>query len=82
MCVFLQGSVIPVPLMPEPLQQVLNWFPFRYVADLPFRLYSGSIAGSDALFQIGIQVIWAIGLLMLGSIAFNCVLRRVIIQGG
>jgi len=79
---FLQGSVIPVPLMPKSLQTVLNFLPFRYAADLPFRLYSGSIAGTDALFQIGVQALWIVGLLALGSLAFKRVLRRVVIQGG
>ena len=79
---FLQGSIIPIPLMPEAMQRVLNFFPFRYAADLPFRLYSGNIAGADALFQVGIQLIWTVILLFLGNIAFKRVLKRVVIQGG
>lgn len=79
---FLQGSVIPIPLMPKPLQHILNWLPFRYAADLPFRLYSGSIAGGDALLQVGIQLLWIVVLLAFGNIAFKGVLRRVVIQGG
>lgn len=79
---FLQGSIIPIPLMPEPLQRALNFFPFRYAADLPFRLYSGNITGNDALFQIGIQFFWIAVLLILGSFAFKKIMRRVVIQGG
>jgi ABC-2 type transport system permease protein len=79
---FLQGSVIPIPLMPTWLQNVLNWLPFRYTSDLPFRIYSGNIAGVDALFQIGIELIWVIGLFILGAWAFRQVLRRVVVQGG
>ncbi|MDR1463796.1 MAG: ABC-2 family transporter protein [Oscillospiraceae bacterium] len=79
---FLQGSVIPIPLMPKPLQQVLNFFPFRYAVDLPFRLYSGNIAGSDALVQLGIQLAWVVGLVLLGYWAFGRVLKKVVIQGG
>jgi ABC-2 type transport system permease protein len=79
---FLQGSVIPIPLMPEPLQRILNFFPFRYAADLPFRLYSGNISGNDALFQIGIQALWTVGLLVLGSFFFKRVMRRIVIQWG
>jgi len=79
---FLQGSIIPIPLMPESLQKLLNWFPFRYAADLPFRLYSGSISGGNAIFQIGIQFIWTVALLILGAVAFKYVLRRIVIQGG
>ena len=79
---FLQGSVIPIPLMPEALQRVLNFLPFRYASDLPFRLYSGHISGADALFQIAVQLLWIIFLMALGSLAFRRVMRRVVIQGG
>jgi ABC-2 type transport system permease protein len=79
---FLQGSVIPIPLMPTWLQNVLNWLPFRYTTDLPFRIYSGNIAGTDALFQIGIELVWIIGLLLLGAWAFRRLLRRIVVQGG
>lgn len=79
---FLAGSVIPVPLMPLWLQKVLNFLPFRYTADLPFRLYSGSIAGSGAFFQIFIQLFWIVMLLFTGNLMFRQILRRIVIQGG
>jgi len=79
---FLQGALIPIPLMPRPLQIALNFLPFRYLSDLPFRLYSGGIAGVDALTQISIQITWIVGLMFFGGIAFRKVLRRAVIQGG
>ncbi len=79
---FLQGSIIPIPLMPQAWQKTLDFLPFRYAADLPFRVYSGSISGRDALFQISIQMVWILALISLGSLAFKQVLRRVVIQGG
>ncbi|MDR3086070.1 MAG: ABC transporter permease [Christensenellaceae bacterium] len=79
---FLQGSILPIPLMPPWLQRILDFLPFRYVADLPFRLYSGNIAGSEALFQIGVQVLWIAALLFLGQICFRRILGRVVVQGG
>ncbi len=79
---FLSGLVIPVPLMPLWLQRLLDFFPYRYVADLPLRLYSGSIAGGDAAFQLCIQAIWTVGLFMFGSWAMSRALRRAVIQGG
>ena len=79
---FLQGSVIPIPLMPEGLQRVLSFLPFRYASDLPFRLYSGNISGADALFQICVQFVWIVALLALGNLAFKRIMRRVVIQGG
>jgi ABC-2 type transport system permease protein len=79
---FLMGSILPIPLMPDFLQRVLDFLPFRYIADLPFRVYSGNIAGGDAVRQIGIQIAWLIGLAFLGSLAFKRITRRIVIQGG
>lgn len=79
---FLAGQIIPIPLMPEWLQHILNFLPYRYISDLPFRLYSGNISGYDAVFQIGVQVAWILGLCLLGKLAFGKVTRRIVIQGG
>jgi len=82
MAEFLMGAVIPIPLMPQVLQDILNWLPFRYISDLPFRVYSGNISGVDALLQIGVQVAWIVLLTWLGNLAFRRVTRKIVIQGG
>jgi ABC-2 type transport system permease protein len=79
---FLSGQILPIPLMPPWLQTMLNFFPYRYISDLPFRLYSGHISGADAVFQIGVQLAWIVGLFLLGKLAFRRVMRRIVIQGG
>ncbi len=79
---FFSGGVVPIPLMPSWLQNVLSWLPFRYVADLPLRIYSGNIAGAEALRGIAIQIGWAAALVLLGQIALRRALSRTVIQGG
>jgi ABC-2 type transport system permease protein len=79
---FLSGQILPIPLMPQWLQTMLNFFPYRYISDLPFRLYSGHISGAEAAVQIGVQLAWIVGLLLLGKLAFRRVMRRIVIQGG
>lgn len=79
---FLMGSLIPIPLMPAWLQRALDFFPFRYMSDLPFRLWSGHIAGWDAAWQIAMQALWIVALVLLGRFCFGRVLKRVVIQGG
>ncbi|MFD1954381.1 ABC transporter permease [Paenibacillus thailandensis] len=79
---FFSGLIIPVPLMPDWLQSIVNALPFRYTADFPFRVYSGHIPPSEALAGIGIQAVWLIGLAVLGKLAFDKVLARVVVQGG
>jgi ABC-2 type transport system permease protein len=79
---FLMGALIPIPFMPEGLQRVLRWLPFRYLADFPFRIYSGSIGGPEVLWGMGIQVFW-IGLLVLGGFyGFRRIFKGLVIQGG
>jgi ABC-2 type transport system permease protein len=79
---FLMGGLIPIPLMPTWLQRILNWFPFRYIADLPFRLYSGNISGADALRQVAVQLVWLALLLIVGKLCFKRIFRNIVIQGG
>jgi ABC-2 type transport system permease protein len=79
---FLMGSIVPVPLMPKLLQQILDFLPFRYAADLPFRIYSGNIAGKDALSGIALQFVWIIILMLIGGFCFKKIQKRLLIQGG
>jgi len=79
---FLMGAILPIPFMPPVLQRVCNALPFRYAADFPFRLYSGNIAGSEALLGLGVQVLWLFALICLGLWGFRSALKRLVIQGG
>jgi ABC-2 type transport system permease protein len=79
---FFAGLIIPIPLMPEWLQNVAYLLPFRLTADFPFRVYSGHIPQNEAIIGIFEQFVWLMILVWLGRIAMNKVLRRVVVQGG
>lgn len=79
---FLAGSVIPIPLMPSGVRSIVECLPFRYIADFPFRIYSGHIALSEGLFGLCIQWAWLMILVYLGSSWMRHQLKRVSIQGG
>lgn len=79
---FFAGCILPIPLMPVFLQRILDYFPFRYTADLPFRLYSGSITGTQAAAQIVLQGLWILILGLFGMYALRRTMGRVVIQGG
>lgn len=79
---FLAGMVIPVPLMPQWLQNIVYILPFRWSADFPFRVYSGHIPKEEALIGIGIQLIWLLVLVGVGRIAMASALRKIVVQGG
>ncbi|TCM96510.1 ABC-2 type transport system permease protein [Paenibacillus sp. BK033] len=79
---FLAGMIIPVPLMPNWMQAVTYALPFRWTADFPFRVYSGQIPQSEAVWGILIQFIWLAALILLGRWCLKRALRQIVIQGG
>lgn len=81
-CGILGGMYIPLPLMPQSVQNVLNFLPFRFVADLPIRIYIGNISLSSALIFISIALAWLIGLILLGKLLLSKALKKTVIQGG
>ncbi len=76
------GLIIPLPLFPDWLQPVLYWQPFRGLADVPFRIYSGHIAASQALQEILLQCMWAALIVLFGLWLLDVARRRVVVHGG
>ena len=79
---FFAGMVVPIPLMPEWLQQIVYLLPFRLTADFPFRVYSGHIPNGEAMEGIFIQLAWLLVLVFFGKIALQKAMKKVIVQGG
>lgn len=79
---FLAGQYVPIPMLPKAVQTVLNFFPFRYVSDLPFRIYVGHINGMDALFQIALQIVWFIFIVFMSKLIMSRKLKKLVVQGG
>jgi len=79
---FFAGQIIPLPMLSEGVQRVFSFLPFRYVSDLPYRIYIGNINGYDALIQIGIQLAWLIGIVVISKLVMNRKLKKIVVQGG
>lgn len=79
---FFAGMIIPLPLMPDWLQQVAYVLPFHFTADFPFRVYSGHIPQEEAIKGLVQQSVWLIVLVGIGYAALGRALRRVVVQGG
>ena len=78
----LSGLAVPLPLFPKFLQKVANLFPFRYIGDLPFRIYSGNISVTDGLKSILIQILWIVVIAILGYMLSKKILKKVVVNGG
>ena len=78
----LAGGTIPISFFPGFLQKIAYILPFRYIADLPFRIYSGNMTISNAIPDLIGGLIWLITLLLFGYILSLKATRKAVIQGG
>ena len=78
----LGGLFIPLPLMPQSIQNVINFLPFRFVTDLPLRIYIGNVSIMSGLMYIGIAIAWLVALIAIGQLLMKMVCKNAIIQGG
>ena len=76
------GLIVPLPLFPDWLQPYLYWQPFRGMADVPFRIYSGHIPVSEAFFEIAMQWIWFVVIVVFGYRLLMRARTKLVVQGG
>jgi len=76
------GMVIPLPLYPAWAQPILNFLPFRGMADAPFRLFLGNLPPSAAPGIVAQQLIWTALFVVAGRQLLARGTRRLIVQGG
>jgi ABC-2 type transport system permease protein len=76
------GCTVPLTFFPKLLKKIAYILPFRYIADTPFRIYSGNVGIDLAIKYIFIQIIWIILLYIIGNLLMNNVLKKATVQGG
>lgn len=79
---FLSGGVIPLPFFPAPVLAVARLLPFAAMQNMPLLIYSGNIAGLDAIKGIFFQLFWLAVLFLIGQFTMHRALKKVIVQGG
>lgn len=80
-CVF-SGMIVPIPLMPKSVQKVLEYLPFRFLSDTPFRVYIGSIGVKDGLISLLFGILWFAVLVCIGKLLLKSSTKKVVVQGG
>lgn len=79
---FLSGGVIPLPFMPAKMAVFLEHTPFGAMENLPFRIYSGNIAGAEMIKFVLLQIFWCAVLILIGRLWMKASLKKVVVQGG
>ncbi len=55
---FMSGTVVPLSLLPFPVQVVAGILPFRWMMAFPIELLLGRLSVTDALLSFGVQLLW------------------------
>ncbi|NKB67383.1 MAG: hypothetical protein GKR89_10010 [Candidatus Latescibacteria bacterium] len=76
------GMLVPLPLLPDWAQPVLEWLPFRGLVDVPFRLYLGHLPAEQLPALLAHQLLWSAALIGLGYYLLHRHARRLVVQGG
>lgn len=80
--IVLSGNLIPLALFPDWMQLALFVQPFAGLVDIPFRIYSGNLAGPTAWAGIGLQAFWTVAIVAVGRVWMARVMGRLSMQGG
>ena len=59
---FLSGALFPLDILPQAIQNILNFLPFPYLIFFPLQVYLGKITGVVLLKGMFISIFWAIAL--------------------
>lgn len=78
----LSGSIIPLWFFPGWFQNILGFFPFMYIYQLPLSIYIGQISGVQIAEQMGIQIFWAAFFGLLFYVIQKKSVANVLVQGG
>ena len=76
------GALIPLVFFPGWLQSVAAILPFQGMISTPALTYLGRLDAPTTALMIGLQAAWAIGLILLGRLAWRGAVKAVTINGG
>jgi len=76
------GMIVPLPLFPDKLRNILNLLPFGGLVDIPVRFFTGEIHFNNLPRYFGFQCFWAIILYILGQWILNKKIKDLVVQGG
>ncbi len=72
----LSGRLVPLELMPEWVEALAAWFPFKWTFQFPIDTLIGRLTPAEIATGIGIQIAWTAGLGLILSLVWRRAMRR------
>jgi ABC-2 type transport system permease protein len=79
---FFSGQIVPIAFFPDWLALVAWALPFAAMVQAPIEIWLGHAEGLELLGLLGLQVFWAVVLLLVGRAVLAAGMRKLVIQGG
>jgi len=76
------GLIVPLPLFPIWVQLILDFLPFRGMADAPFRIYMGHLSPESVFGVVAHQLAWIVVFVVVGRALLARGTRQLVVQGG
>jgi ABC-2 type transport system permease protein len=76
------GLIVPLPLFPVWAQRIMDFLPFRGMADAPFRLYIGHLPPGAVVEVVAHQIAWIVAFVLVGRALLARGTRHLVVQGG
>ena len=78
----LSGRLVPMPLMPEWVQEIARFLPFQWAFYFPIESLVGDMSNTELLKGLGAQLLWILIGLAIFRIAWRYAIRRYSAVGG
>jgi ABC-2 type transport system permease protein len=79
---FLGGQAAPVSLLPDWIQTVAWWSPFRWILAFPAELVLGRLTAAEIWIGLGMQLLWAVVSVLLLGLSWRAAVQRYTAVGG
>jgi ABC-2 type transport system permease protein len=79
---FISGHMLPLDLLPQPWAGLLKAMPFQYMAYFPAAVFLGKVKGAELLTHLFLELLWAVGFMLLARGLYRLGLRRYSAFGG
>ncbi len=76
------GLVVPLTLLPAPLQAVLQYLPFPHIYSYPIQAWTGQASFGDGVSRLAGGLLWVVGLYCINRWFFQQAFKRLNIYGG
>ena len=73
---FLSGHMFPLDMLPEPLNEIVRWLPFSYLAYFPASIWLGKVQGQELFAQLAVEAAWVVFFIVLSRWLFARGVRR------